>query len=527
MALPASATMWFQRGIIGSVAEHDGRVYFTQADQTITVLDLDTGRVLRRLTERPGYRSVRACDAGLLVIRLDGLCLLDWDTLAVRWSITSDGYPSILAVRPGLIVLSGDKKLYAIDSSSGKPLWSVQAQSLYSVLVGDRVMTTEDRWTDPIDPIVHTVQVIDLITGQVLRRHDVVQNEGSHLSFAFDGTEVYAIDRNDNEQLLAWQIEANGSLSAVHVQQASDSNSDYVRIAETYFDSVGSPVTADEVTSSNKLVIEEVYRDADVTIFNESPFYSKETWLRIEDRGNTLLLIMPHLRPNDDSSPFITLTDQFFLMSTCRGQVECIERKTGRSLWLYVSPWFYGLISITGGSYIDLSRFVDEFDKEQTDPTKRTPSRLRTPNASNSHQNANADGAILIEDPSPFDPYADLRSLLMVMRLAPIALAALVVAVAIALRRFRRWTTPWIVISAALLFALPVLALRFFVGVNLTGSLVLLIEMATLMLIVLVFGVRSIHQRRQRVWPGLSIIAMCFAAWWIWPAATWVVKMML
>lgn len=77
-------------GITGPVVVHDGRVYFAQADESLTVLDLARGKVLHRLTSGPDGVRVRGCDAGLLVTDWNQFYLLDLGTLKKRWVIPID-----------------------------------------------------------------------------------------------------------------------------------------------------------------------------------------------------------------------------------------------------------------------------------------------------------------------------------------------------------------------------------------------------------------------------------------------------
>lgn len=64
--LPAHAYIYFPFGIGSRPVVHDGKVYFCQADETLTVLDLADGRVIHRLEQPEGILQTQACDAGLI-----------------------------------------------------------------------------------------------------------------------------------------------------------------------------------------------------------------------------------------------------------------------------------------------------------------------------------------------------------------------------------------------------------------------------------------------------------------------------
>ena len=78
------ATIYMDIGIASNIVARAGKVYFAQGDDSLTVLDLATGKVLARRTGHDYTGQLIAHDQGLVVIGCD-IAVLDWETLAIRW----------------------------------------------------------------------------------------------------------------------------------------------------------------------------------------------------------------------------------------------------------------------------------------------------------------------------------------------------------------------------------------------------------------------------------------------------------
>ena len=80
----ASGYMCYQSGI-GTVLVAQGRVYFSQADESLTCLDLATGRVIIRARPDTAFGTLSDSDAGILQLGWQKSALLNRDTLEPVW----------------------------------------------------------------------------------------------------------------------------------------------------------------------------------------------------------------------------------------------------------------------------------------------------------------------------------------------------------------------------------------------------------------------------------------------------------
>lgn len=77
--------MYTIRGISSNFLVYDGRVLFTQGDGTLTLLDLETGKVLKRGTEQWHIDHFRNTRYGILAIGSGSAYMLDRDSLKPKW----------------------------------------------------------------------------------------------------------------------------------------------------------------------------------------------------------------------------------------------------------------------------------------------------------------------------------------------------------------------------------------------------------------------------------------------------------
>jgi hypothetical protein len=82
-AAPASAYTYRQVGVTGDLVIHEGKVYFGQSDDSLTALDLETGRVVLRKKNLGYARALWLGDSGILMESSRGIVLLEPTTLDV------------------------------------------------------------------------------------------------------------------------------------------------------------------------------------------------------------------------------------------------------------------------------------------------------------------------------------------------------------------------------------------------------------------------------------------------------------
>lgn len=516
--------MWFQSGIAGPVVVHDDRVYFVQADQTITVLDLTTGDMLRRDTARNNFFRIQTCDTGLLAFGMGEVQLLDWHTLDAVWTVDMEDLAWAVATRPGMVLLDNYESVFALDTSTGETIWSLSCESgfLSVIAVDNRVMIAEHGDDLFSNGQGDRVYLVDITTGRILREHHLADPIDLQPVYTFDGVDLYTFSHAHGQDgtVDAAQITEQGTLLPVEAEAINPPFPDYVRIGKHYFDFGGKIAQAEAIDQAHSELRDAVHIEDKVTITTESSAPGSTSGrLIIDDNGKEIRLIVPHLKAGGD--PQITLTDALILLSTSDGQVECIERETGRSRWLYVSQWNLGMISYTGGHYIDLSWLVRDFDAQEQDVSKRTPS-MRVPTGHGwSLKHAITSDARVIEDPEPFDPYEEIRGLIRVMQLTPVVFAGVACVVLFSLMRLKRFRSYGIAIACTVLYTLPVPVLVMYCGVSRFGS-------SGLLLVMLVLGGigvwLSIRLMRMRVYvlPSMCLVGLMLSLWWVWPVVNFV-----
>lgn len=532
IAAPASATMVFQRGIAGPVVVHDDKVYFAQADETVTVLDLKTGRVLHRLTDRPEVNRVEACDAGLIAMGYRRVALLDWDSLEEVWSRASDeSFPYVLAKRPGQVAIRDGASVFAVDSATGEEKWSVPGWCVHHMAEGDRLMYVIRKRADANHPgsrEIDTVYLIEQETGKVLRKHRFELEDRIDSNYVTVDGELFVI-RFDYQSgdMTVWRIDTQGRRVAL----APDDDAEfigspeplYVRIGGKHFDH-GGILVAEAITQPDAANQPRVIHAEDgLSVFDASNalHQEKQARLRIEDHGKMLRLVVPHLSGSSVSG--VAVTDTLILLSTYRGQVECLNRATGRSRWLYVSPWSYGFASFSGGNFFNYSELISEFDQEKTAKDKRTPSRVVPLGKDWADADPPPKDAAVIEDPSPMDPYAELRDLLLAMRVLPAVVGGLAMLWWFgSLRGMKKNRARWVAMACAISCVLIAPVLMFFGALSVYGTAALMVEMIVLAGIAVVFAYRAVRQGQGVALPVTALLFIAASTWWAWPAYRWV-----
>lgn len=505
---------------------HEAKVYFAQADGSLTVLDLDTGSIIERRTERNSDLFLRHTEAGLIVTCWDKIELVDLTTFEVKWSI-----PKRTLISPRLITHTSDTavfedldRIFAIKLRSGIPVWSVDGSGEGPTQSGEMLLFNVEEKDKAGKILSQTVYLIEIDTGQILRQHTLEEpyTSQSRRYFAYAEERIYIFDNTfgdvirDGISIETNLLNADGSIEPVPLKRIASEVGPLIQIGDKYFGRSGYPVEEANAKRSISGESDPEFAEDGLEVFEYlSPLDNAAvTRLQVLDRGHELRLVVPHLRPNSFYSYRIALTEDYILLYTTRGQVECLDRKTGRSRWLYVAPSNRGVISISGGYQIDMQECIVEFDAEKTDQNKRTPTIAVPADADWSVSSWSIrDDVTLIDDPYPFDPYKDVRGIVRAMRLSPYVYGLLCVGVFYAIDRQR---IKWLGVSLAVLFCLPVPILLMYCGASKEASVLLLLEMLLIGLCVIWNAWRGL---RNRLYTG-PVVSACLVGlglWWVWP----------
>ncbi len=144
--VPIGEGQGFRSRLTASPLVADGRVFTMDAAANVDAFDLRTGRLLWHVATRP--KKVSSSNVGGGITTADGVVYavtgladalaIDAATGRIRWRITT-----VVPARSAPTVASGklyfgtiDQRLFAADITTGKPLWTYQAQTSFDTLLG-------------------------------------------------------------------------------------------------------------------------------------------------------------------------------------------------------------------------------------------------------------------------------------------------------------------------------------------------------------------------------------------------------
>ncbi len=110
----------------------NGQVFIRNDSTGNLVLDATTGTVIRSWAPPPGAIPAPAPDPSTLFLLYLQLKAEDRATGAIKWTFSGDGHlssaPIVIANGQGELVIEGSSsgQLYALDASSGSPVWTAQ-----------------------------------------------------------------------------------------------------------------------------------------------------------------------------------------------------------------------------------------------------------------------------------------------------------------------------------------------------------------------------------------------------------------
>jgi hypothetical protein len=208
LAGEAGADLYMQVGVFSNLLVADGKVYFIQADWTLTALDLESGRVLLRRKDRGYSGTLRHTDHGILVLSGYAATLLDETTHAVVWE-AHGCYDA--SVSDGHLVSTGDSgALQCRGVEDGSIRWSYDLSCPVDAVVEEGKVLVYHAASTGGTP---WIALLDVRTGKELLRRP--PPAGLHCEKAyFDGQRIYlaagrfAGARADArfEKMLVWDL---------------------------------------------------------------------------------------------------------------------------------------------------------------------------------------------------------------------------------------------------------------------------------------------------------------------------------
>lgn len=547
----ANAYMYAPVGIRLPVV-HDGRVYCVQADRRITVIDLADGHVIHRPKSPQDNYRLATSQYGLLLFSADAVRLLDWETLTPLWSTDSCWSHEFLG--SDVLVLTGGERTWAVDAMSGRELWSVPGYANHLIIVGDRGMLVQETHdfaygsgygggygephSEPRPPDEYNFKVllIDIPSGNTLATIAWEETGWRSREYAFDGEHMYLVESGDRysdtpDPPQAWHIERSGHLTPIAEVTQTSNAEHWIEIQGQRYGRSGKPYAdnAEPAHSWNYQNDEKTYTGNGFTAFDESLKRpdAEAMRLRFVDDDTTWRIVVPHVRPNRDHIE-LTPTDDVVLISTSRGQLECLDRKTGQSLWLYVSPWTRETLSVSGNSAPFISELVTEFDREQASQSKRSQAGV-VPTAVDWTQLTDKEllaaaaypAVAVIEDPQPFEPLAEFRGRLRVVRALPAVIAGVGLGVFWLGKKYLQHPRRVWVLGAAVVYSLIGVVILFHGKVSLYALTALALEAWLMIAAVVWLAWLAIRQWKYQVSTAAAVVLMVVVTKLNWYAVSW------
>jgi outer membrane protein assembly factor BamB len=516
----------------------DGRVYFTQSDRGMTVLDLETGDVVMRRHDRDFNGRLYPHNLGIIINRWDDISLVDPDTLDTVWR-SGSGYPSDLTETRFLFCV--EDKIKCLDLDSGGVIWERDIPGRPILIArGQHVMVL--RRDHPYSFDLLRIMLLDLNSGEMIFGLTAPQGECFAGAY-FDGEYVYTLQGLPEEQDDPSLYKAASPEDCIAGKMTTyDLSGKLIEVTED------SPTGLDQYGYVNRTFVHagrvfredghveplaaghEVAPDNNVYVFPAATVSVKQVQGLDYDRSTVIAWrgdttqwqgYLPHM-DGHWSVEDIQSDGTLVVLGTDRGVVECMEAGSGQSLWLYTFPGYLGTMSYTSPNGMPphatslraefirdnrpelkarpMIRLSDDFDLEAA--TIQTI-RLLPPNTTSRH----------VQDPAPFDPYDWLPPLVRaVWGLFGLTMFLAIGPYALLRKNSRRYLT--VAIYSAGLIWVPVGALYYLGRVSWPATLCLKILLLGLLAYSVIHVIRALVERRtmMRVVSGVLVGGMLLVA---------------
>jgi outer membrane protein assembly factor BamB len=471
------AYTYIQVGVDSNFLTEDGRVYFAQSNGSLTVLDLKTGEVILRKKDRDYSGTIISTDHGILVHNYGKITMIDRRSLIPIWQTESHYKANV--TEDFLVSYDGNGLVECRHLSDGSTRWSYNLPGALDIIAEGQNVLVHRAATFEGTP---TTVLLDLDTGKEVFRKQPPPNVHYGKVF-FDGEKIYLetgsfTDKRSDytcEKLTVWNIsgEEIGSLSLSDVEQKFGgrlSEEPFVIDNKTFYMSrvysQGQPVppwrhgrgkgvrviqnnplehkTVDKFDVDEGEVLITSIADLSVSLDSDSACVSTIEFKSKADNWNGVL---PYLKGDGRVSVVGSSADKL-LIGTNLGHVECIEKSTGCSLWMYIFPTMRHGVSFSShgmGPTMAEAAAIFRRENKRTDPV----SGMRLLNSPEPESNPR-----IIFDPDPTDPFEKLPLYLAIAWSAAIVPLILLSCMHISRRIRRLDPVAFALVSAVLTFIL-------------------------------------------------------------------------
>jgi len=451
--LACSAYTSIEVGIDSNLLIDRDRVLFAQADGSLTVLDINSGKVLHRDKKRDYSGTLTRVPQGILVLQYGRIALLNATNLLQVWETTSHYDPNITP--DALVSYDGNGKVECRDLKSGRSRWAFELPGALEVIETNgmvcvvRAAVYEEQATP-------TLALLHLSDGKEIFRRTAA-NGVSWANGFFDGTNIFITagaqigrKRADfrPDRMLVWNtggdelpsipLPAELGMKIRYGDQSFALGHRTFSKGRVYYPSepdlprrAGKLLGSSHVTNETADVYETRYDIGDSTILTERSFAHSDSGRKQDTSPEYEIDVQTagHRWTNVCAGRFISsiaAAKGKVLIGTASGHVECFDSETGRPLWLYSFPVLRHTVSYSShGMPPMMAAAAAEYRERNSKPP--------TPDFTPKYAPPTAPQIIL--DPAPQDPFRKLTVYLAIVWTATVVPLAFLIALAVAGRK--------------------------------------------------------------------------------------------
>ena len=355
----------------GSPFIHDGKVFFVQADDSIAVLSLEDGTPLRRHPRAGPMHTplFHVVGESVAVFGHDSLVLLDAKTGEERGRFAGVDFRSAGDI---LLVLTARETVMAVSPGSGKVIWE---NSLGGAWLIDVAAEAGRIFVHGSLGRTKYVECLDARTGASLWKvhKDDAEDKRMWLRLLVSDDKVYMVCARQEEEGVS-EAGADLVLSWTHDGQPRPPIQTGEKLAAMeLYDAMSGPLEVDGHSfpanerfdrswMARELIAEEAARFGDADAAAEALAYP------VRDGGLLVVTMERHSgsrfhgmavapprvvfldpdrkwsgkagywRTPADRPMSVSGNEEVLLMTSTGGQLECMDRRTGSSRWVYLSP---------------------------------------------------------------------------------------------------------------------------------------------------------------------------------------------
>ncbi|MBN1766496.1 MAG: hypothetical protein JW860_14675 [Sedimentisphaerales bacterium] len=512
--LNVKAYTFVQIGVDSNFLIHKGQVYFAQADGSLTVLDVITGNVIARKKDREYSGTIKKVDGGILILGTQ-ITLLDDVTFKTAWEADLHFTPEIIDNYLVSYDANGFVQCRKIDN--GQICWSIHIDGALDIVAEkDYVLVHRSAWNQK-DPVM--VLLFELETGKELFRKS--SPEGIHYgNVYFDGEKIYieagsfTESRWDAlfEKMIVWNLSGE-EVSFLDVSSDIDKRRLSSETPFTLGDKTfaqgrvwGNPDNIppklegecvkysssdqdDKYISCYTYKIEDGYVNIDKVTIRSDTDWECHNFIKLKTDNANWEGELTYLKDNGRIS-VITQADNYLLLGSNLGEVECIDILTGKSLWIYIFPTIRHTMSFSSyGMPPYMDKAAEIYRKENARVNNISGMQLLSSDVEKT-------SPIIIYDPEPTNPFLKLplyRAITWAAALAPL----LILVVTWKISPNRHWRHPLSVITCLILYVFTVSCLLIYGRISLSSSIAMRLTILILFIYLSISTVKAFIEIRS------------------------------